>query len=124
MGLRDRRRETPQRASAGVCGDRFLARAADREQPPVARDSLQLVNAAVLELEPRACNEILHGAGDPAIEWCAANAPELPFSLTVGLIVPVTETKADVDGTTKRRRSLGGQCESHGDRAFGRSSCK
>jgi hypothetical protein len=27
-------------------------------------------------------------------------------------------------GTTKRRRSLRGQCESHGNRAFGRSSCK
>src|SRR5829696_1971399 len=36
----------------------------DRKQPPRARNTLELVLAAVLELDPRTCDEVLHGRRD------------------------------------------------------------
>src|ERR687888_1229022 len=37
---------------------------ADGKEPPLPRHALQLVRAAVLELEPRPRDEVLHGARD------------------------------------------------------------
>lgn len=37
----------------------------------------------------RAEPEAFGAGGDAAIEWCSANAPELPLSLAVGLVAPV-----------------------------------
>src|SRR6266536_4267175 len=39
------------------------ASALHREEAPLARDALELVLAAILEDQPRACNQILHRAG-------------------------------------------------------------
>ena len=45
-------------------------RRADGIEPPFAGDTLQLVNAAVVELDPRAGDEVLHGARDEHFTGC------------------------------------------------------